>query len=357
MHRRDALRSGAALLYGASIAGCLDALESESAWRDLVIDRPEEIYVPPKVDGMRVWARANTDGYALAISVTRPHRFWTITGTETNQISMREAHSVHLMASVWEPDTRHRIPAAVSISIDRDGERLLDRTLWPMLSQRMGVHHGDNVALPEPDTYEATVRVIPLDIKYLGAFAGGFEPASFDLEFEYDPARIEGLDRTIIEKPRRGRPGAVEPMGRGDGDYTSSADAHRAHGSHLPIPTPPPPGAFPDPVSVHRAGDYRFVVATADRETGRYLIVSPRTRYNGFSLPYSSLSATIDRDDSVPLTEATHPAFGHHYGVLIDPSVRTNLTIAAETPLQLARHEGYETAFFDLPEFNLRFPR
>ncbi|WP_336344858.1 iron transporter [Halalkalicoccus ordinarius] len=354
MQRRDALRSAMALLGGASLAGCLDALGSDSAWRDLVVDRPDEIYVPPKTDGMAVWGSVSTDAYSVVLSATRPHRFWTVTGTETNQIAMRDAHSAHLMVSVRESDTRRLLPAEVSISIDRSDERSVDRTLWPMLSQRMGVHYGDNVSLPAAGSYRATIRVVPRDVEYRGGFEGGFEPASLEVGFEYDPEEIEALDRTILEESRRGRPGAVEPMDRDDDDHGDSDD-------HPPVPTAPSPDALPTVIDATVANDYAIVVATASHESGRYLVVSPRTRYNGYPLPFCSLSAAIDREgtgiESVTLDEATHPAFGHHYGAVVDPFSRSELTVAVETPPQLTRHEGYETAFFDRPEISPRASR
>jgi hypothetical protein len=362
VQRRDVLRSATAILGGASLAGCLDAFESESAWRDLVIDRPDEIYVPSKADGMLVWDRAGAEGYSLALSTTRPHRFWTVSGRETNQIAMREAHSAHLMVSAWEPDSRRLIPAEVLLSIERGREHVLDRTLWPMLSQRMGVHYGDNVALPEPGRYRATARVVPLTVASLGGFEGGSEPATLEFEFDYDPAEIEGLDLTILEESRRGRPGAVEPMvhDHGHDDHGNHGDHGGAHDGHPPIPTAPPPEAFPDVIDDREAGDYRLVVATADREGGRYLIVSPRTRYNGFPLPFASLSVGIDRGsgtERTALREATHPEWGLHYGAPVDSLSGADLAVRVEAPPQIARHEGYETAFFDLPEFSPRAPR
>ncbi|MEM4780326.1 MAG: iron transporter [Halalkalicoccus sp.] len=372
MRRRDALCSGLALfggLGGASLSGCLDALGSQSAWRDLVVDRPEEIYVPSKTDGMTVWAGTESDEYALALSATRPHRFWTVTGRETNQIAMRDAHSVHLMVSLWDPDSKRWLPAEVRLSIERDGERVIDRTLWPMCSQRMGVHYGDNIALPEPGRYDATVRVIPQGIEYRGGFAGGFEPAAFDLAFAYDPEEIETLDLTILEDDRRGRPGAVEPMAhdhRGhdhrddeDGDGGDDQTDHGGH-DHPPVSTVPPPDAFPRVLGDRIVGDYRTIVALAG-DGGRYLLVSPRTRYNGFPLPSCSVSTAVERDDGrserIALAAATHPTFGHHYGASVDTPSGAELTIEVESPPQFARHEGYETAFFDLPSFSLRVPR
>ncbi|WP_122088246.1 iron transporter [Halalkalicoccus subterraneus] len=355
MRRRAALRSGVALFGGATFAGCLDGLDtlgSESAWRDLVVDRPDEIYVPPKVDGMLDWGTVGTDGYALSVSATRPHRFWTIAGRETNQIAMREAHSVHLMVSVLEPDTRRFVPAEVRVSIRRGDDRVLDRALWPMLSQRMAIHYGDNVALPDAGRYRVVIRVLP---RGTGRFSEAFEPTTVTVEFEYVPDEIEGVEQTIIEESRRGRPGAVEPMG-----HSRDEAAHTGPGGHPPITMSPSPASFPAVLADEIRGDYRMVVARADHTSGRYLFVSPRTRYNGFPLPFASFTARIERPSgttSLALTEATHPAFGHHYGAVVDPlSAGTTIAVDLDVPPQVARHEGYETALFDLRALSLRVP-
>lgn len=360
MNRRAALRSAVALCSGASLAGCLDVPEvlgSESAWRDIVVDRPDEIYVPPKVDGMVVWGTAEADGYSIALSATRPHWFWTVTGRETNQIAMRDAHSAHLMVSVWDADSHRFVPSEMQVSIQRDDEGVLDRTLWPMLSQRMGVHYGDNVALPDDGRYRATVRAIPLETE---RFSRQFDPATLDIEFEYSAEEIEGLDLTFLEESRRGRPGAVEPMGQDDhADHDDHGDHAGSH-DHPPVPTAPPAEAFPEVIADEVRGDYRLLVARVERESADYLLVSPRTRYNGFPLPFSSFSVRIERAsgaESFPLSEATHPEFGHHYGASIDPTPSgTMLTVGLDTPPQIARHEGYETALFDLPALSLRVP-
>ncbi|ADJ15587.1 iron transporter [Halalkalicoccus jeotgali] len=338
MQRRAALRSGLAFLGGASLAGCLDTLGSQSAWRDLVVDRPEAVYVPPEVHGMVPLAGASAGGYDLSLSASRPHGFWTVTGTETNQVAMRESDSVHLMATVRESGSGRYLPAEVRVSIPREGDRL-DRTLWPMLSQRMGPHHGDNVTLPGPGTYAASVRVLPAGVRHRDP-STRFEPAVHDVEFEYDPAAIEALERTVIDETRRGDPGAVEPMG-GEGSAA---------------PTAPPIEALPTPLGTGRAGDCRVAVAL----DGEYLIASPRTPHNGFPLAAASLSARTEGEntgDSVALSESFAPGIGHHYGAPVELAEGERVTIAIETPPQLARHEGYETAFFDRGEFSLRLPR
>lgn len=351
MQRRDVLRSMTALCFGASLSGCLDPLDSESAWRDLVIDRPETVYLPPEIHGMAPLASTSTDGYDLTLLASRPHGFWTVTGTETNQIAMREAHSVHLMAAVRAPASGRYLPAEVRVSVPHEGESL-DRTLWPMLSQRMGPHHGDNVALPGPGTYTASVRVLPSGVRHRDP-STRFDPGVHEMEFEYDPAAIESLDRTILDETRRGEPGAVEPMGHERADH---ADHGGPSGGHPAVPTAPPAEAFSTSLGTGRIGGCPVVVALE----GEYLIASMRTPYNGFPLAFASLSARIGRagsGETRPLVESFDPTLGHHYGAPIDLGGRERVTIALETPPQVARHEGYETAFLDRGRFSLELPR
>lgn len=348
MQRRTALRSGLALVCGASLSGCLDSLDSDSAWRDIIVDRPEEVYVPPEIDEMASWASVNADGYDLSLSVTRPHGFWTVTGTETNQVAMREAHSVHLMAAVREATSGRYLPTEVRVSIPRDGKSL-DRTLWPMLSQRMGPHHGDNVALPGLGTYAVKVRVLPSGIRHRDP-STRFDPGVHDVEFEYDPAAVEALERTVLDEDRRGEPGAVEPMGHGRGEHAGHGEGHPA------VPTAPPAEAFPAPLGTGHVGDCPVVVAL----DGDYLIASMRTPYNGFPVPFASLSARINRagsSETRQLFESFDPDIGHHYGAPVDLAGGERVMIAVETPPQLARHEGYETAFLDRGRFSLRLSR
>lgn len=336
MHRRDALRAGSGVLT-ASLAGCLDALQTESAWRDLIVNRPEAVYVPPTIDGTVRWGVAKTDDYAITLSATRPHRFWTVTGRTTTQISMRQEHSVHAMVSVRERATGHRIPAAVKLSIHRNEDTVAERTLWPMLSQRMGTHHGDNVVLPSDDTYRAEIRVIPEGIDYLGSFASGFELTTVEIKFDYAATRIEGLDHRVLDQERRGEPGALEPMGGGD-TRSSVASIESL------------PGASDE----KRLDDLVIgVAAIDDRLPGDelYLAVFPRTPYNRFFLARTALSAVIDRGGhrtTRRLPAAIDPDLGHHYGVPIGSLASDDrVTVSVNSPPQLARHEGYETAFLE----------
>jgi len=66
------------------------------------------------------------------------------------------------------------------------------------------------------------------------------------------------------------------------------------------------------------------------------------------------LTATVTRggtttfDDA--LTPALAPELGTHYGAVLDDLRSGDVVhLAVDTPPQFARHEGYETAFLDMP--------
>ena len=190
MRRRDLLTAGA-LSSALSLAGCLETLEREDAWRELVVDPPDGAYVPPKVDEMLPLGTATADGLEVSLSATRPHSFWTIADGERARADVRDHHDVHLMATVTDAETGLAVPTSVSTAIRSRGERIDERTLWPMLSQRMGFHYGDNVPLGEDGSHAATVRIEPASVDAADALADRLEsPRTVDLEFEYAAAEI-----------------------------------------------------------------------------------------------------------------------------------------------------------------------
>ncbi|GAB3663994.1 iron transporter [Halopiger thermotolerans] len=360
MRRRDALRLGAVGTVGgaalATLAGRLESLRREDAWRRLVVDPPEGIYVPPKIDEMVAYGTETVGGREIAVLATRPHSFWTVTGDERTRADLRSDHSLHLMVRVRDVETNTIVPTSVTVAVrrHRGGERVDRRTLWPMLSQRMGFHYGDNVALAGDGTYEAMVRVGGADCRTGGALAERLErPVTTTIALEYAADEIKSLERTLIDADERDAGDALEPMGSADGDRDR------------PAAVAPPFESLPgDRVGVETGDDVRFPAVVVDGVRGvtdaPYLAVVPQTASNGYVLPFASLSvAGLSGERTAfdePARETIAPELGHHYGLAlegVDLDRVDGLSFALEPP-QLARHEGYETAFLERERVRMR---
>ncbi|MGM0389875.1 MAG: iron transporter [Natrinema limicola] len=347
MRRRTALAAGGALLTALS-AGCLETLRRDDAWRELVVDPPDGVYVPPKVDSMVNYGATTVDGRSISVRATQPHSFWPVVDAERSRADVRSRHALHLMVSIHDSESGVIVPAPVTTTIRRGnevgiGENVDRRSLWPMLSQRMGPHYGDNVVLDGDGTHTVTVRVGPTSADTTGSLADRVaEPTTADIEFEYDGAEIEGLERRLVDSDEgRGEQGALEPM----------TDA-TAHG-----PTIESGGGTP--IGLGRSGDVVFptaLIGVTDRSEvdSPALAVTPRTRHNRYPLPFTSLSATVsqngDRIATESLIETIDAQYGHSYNTTLEPAVLERgdaLSITIETPPQVARHEGYETAFLE----------
>lgn len=347
MHRRDFLRTGVALTGGATLSGCLETLgfQTKSAWQDppLVKNRPDAVYFPAYVEEMGMYGMTIDNDYRFALMYSFPHRFWNVTGQTGNKVVVQSDDSLHIMVSLWDPKTKTVLPADIQMTIKKDGKTVTNRVPWPMLSQNMGFHYGDNVSLDGEGSYTATLQVSSLQTKQTGAFASRFtKQGSVDIKFKFDTDDVYGLKfRRLGEK--QGDRGAIKPMMK-----------------KVPAGRAPAPKSLPGrTIGTKTSGDADFVVTLIEKtnrftENGTpYLAVSPRTPYNRIVLPRMSLSATLKREGSTiangSLAPSLDPELDMHYGMpLKDVQSGDSLQIAVDSPPQLARHDGYETAFMQM---------
>lgn len=348
MHRREFIRGGLGIATTATLAGCTDLFETQSARTvALVENRPDAVYYPTHVDGMTMAGMGMEGPYKVALSYTYPHIFWTVTGDRTKQVDITPDHDVHLMATVWDESTGMVVPTANNtIEVTTNGELVAERSLWPMLSQRMGFHFGDNVTLDGDGTYSASLQISPPDADLSGDFAGRFgESVTIDLEFDYSKQTRDGLAYNPLDE-KRGNRGAVSPMQM----------------DMMPIAgTPPVEGIFGTVIGEASSGDATFVTASVEADrfgAGPYLFVSPRTPYNAYPMPFMGLATTLERGGETifdgSLGAMLDPKLGYHYGAPVD-SVESDdsLILRVETPPQVSRHEGYEMAFLTFSEMEM----
>jgi len=342
-YTRRSLLGGVAGVGATALAGCTGLLESQSVGEPPVLEqRPNAVYRPTHVEGMEMVGTAAAGDRRIGLMYSYAHRFWTMDVGDTARVSPGDADA-HLMATVWDPDTGRVLPvrSGLSITIERDGETVDDRTPWTMLSQNMGFHYGDNVSLAGDGTYRVTVETGGLSIARLGEFADRFgDPVTAEFEWEYSQGERDGISFERLDDA--GEPGALEPMEM-----------------MMPCSVAPAPEDMPGRVvATGESGDASFVVSVVERDGGPYLAVSPRTPYNRYVLPAMSLWATLTRGDETvldgSLSPAIDPEIGYHYGAEVDGvESGDDLTVAVDSAPQVARHEGYETAFLSMPALEL----
>jgi len=339
---------GAGLASGTFLSGCLDRLgfESQSAWRDppLVEDRPDAVYYPAIVEGMGMYGTTTAGDVGFALMHSYPHRFWNLTGTNQSKVVVQSTDSLHLMATVWDTETETVLPLDISTEISNDDGQVSSTTLWPMLSPNMGFHYGDNVTLPAEGQYDITLSVGPLQATRSEPFENRLtESKSATMSFTFDTSETYNLElRRLGEKA--GTKGTVELMDM----------------EMIPAPLAPQKSDLPGRlIGEGASGDAYFLAAVVGGETrfgadGQpHLVVSPRTPYNRVVLPRMALRATVKREQQTifdgPLWESLDPALGSYYGASVDDiESGDSVRIEIESPPQLARHDGYETAFMDM---------
>jgi len=352
MRRRAFL---AATAGAATAAGCLETLglQTQSAWRDppLVDDRPQAVYYPAVTEGMAMYGMHSAGPYMTALMYSYPHRFWSTNGDDVGKTVVEEDDSIHLMATIWDKQSGVVIPidAGLSAEITQNGELVSQEVIYPMLSQQMGFHYGSNFTLNGDGTYTAEVSIGGTQMRRTGRFAEEFSnPVTATFEFQFDTAEMYDLEIKRLPK-KQGQRGAVEPMDMGMG---------------VPVGHAPPMEALPGTLlGTNRSGDAKFVVnGIQGREDGvKRLAVFPRTPYNRIVLPFMSLSATVARDGQQvfdgPLKQTLDPDIGYHYSATVDGiQSGDDVEISVNTPPQIARHDGYETAFIDMQPVRITVP-
>ena len=352
MKRRTFL--GASSLIGAAgLAGCTGLFNIKQrafAAPPLVKNRPNAVYYPTHIEKMRIVGVQKQSGYTCALTYTYPHRFWLITGTHTREVKIKQKDSIHIMPIIWDTKSGQILPdVQPKVQVSQSGKQVLSDSPWPMLSQPMGWHFGDNIQLPKDGTYKVTIHVGAPSAKRTGSLRNAPKNVSFSFNFKYSRETLEQIPWHKLPK-KKGKRGAVPHMKT----------------KKIPPTAVPKKSALPGTVvGEGKSGDAKFVVSVLNDASQfggsskqSYLVVSPRSPYNRYMLPMMSLSLTQKRGSTIVtktnLTETLDPKVNLHYGAPLG-SVKSGdkLTIHVNTPPQFARHEGYETAFIKMPDITV----
>jgi hypothetical protein len=355
MQRREFLTvtAGAGMT---GLAGCVSVLGDLGKQRPppLPENRPKAVYYPSHVDGVKIAGISQQGGYTCALTYSRPQRLWIYSAGQREKATVQPDDSIHLMPIIWETETRVVIPYLIpQIKIRQGNETIEYFSPWPMLTQPMGFHFGDNVELPGEGTYRVIIEFAGIEsagpaIRRMKAFADN-RSARFEFPFEFSQAKLNETTYRDIPQAKEGTKGAVEPMNMK---------------GILPLQLPKVDSLPGTVLGTATSGDAVFVVTALNAaqiggsRNQTYLAVSARTPYNRYMVPLMSLSAHLTRDGKSifngSLTEGLDNELHYHYGAFV-PSVKPDdeLKITVDATSKASRHEGYETAFYEMPPMQL----
>lgn len=112
---------------------------------------PTQTLATASWQGMKVQARAMT-----AVP------FVIYDGTSERMVKPSKKTTFHLMIDLNDARTNVPIPyAGVWATIRRSGKLVYDERLWPMISEYMGPHYGNDVSLPGKGTYQLSLLISP----------------------------------------------------------------------------------------------------------------------------------------------------------------------------------------------------
>jgi Fe2+ transport protein len=144
--------SAAASSGSSSMAGMnMGPAEDKAIEVDGIKPVPTQTLATADWQGMRILARATT-----AVP------FVIFNGTSERMIKPGPKSSFHLMVMLNDAHTGVPLPyASVWATITKNGKVVYDERQWPMISEYMGPHYGNDVSLPGAGNYRLSLLVSP----------------------------------------------------------------------------------------------------------------------------------------------------------------------------------------------------
>jgi uncharacterized protein involved in high-affinity Fe2+ transport len=102
--------------------------------------------------------------------------------------------SFHLMVLLDDARSGAPIPyssvwATITKGVRGGGRPVFDERLWPMISQAIGVHYGNNVALPTAGRYRLTLLISPPAVaRHMEYDNRWLKPHKVSFAFKFVPA-------------------------------------------------------------------------------------------------------------------------------------------------------------------------
>ena len=140
--------------------------------------------VPTQVLGTAVW-----QGMKITADAMTPVPFDVYNGTTMQTVNPPKNVSFHLMVLLNDARTNVVIPyASVWGTIAEGSKTPFDESLWPMISEYMGPHYGNDVVLPGTGTYKLTLLVSPpVSARHLEYQGVWLKPHKVTFTFHWHP--------------------------------------------------------------------------------------------------------------------------------------------------------------------------
>ena len=141
--------------------------------------------IPTQTLGTAVW-----QGMKIQAMARTAVPFVIYDGTHEQMVKPPKHVSFHLMVNLNDARTGVAIPyASVWATITRQGRTVYDERQWPMISEYMGPHYGNNVALPGPGTYRLSLLVSPpVSARHIEYRNVWLKPHRVTMSFRWQPS-------------------------------------------------------------------------------------------------------------------------------------------------------------------------
>ena len=111
-------------------------------------------------------------------------------GSSEKLVKPSRRTSFHLMVMLSDDRTNYPIPYASVWATIRHGSKIVfDERQWPMISEYMGPHYGNNVTLPGPGTYRLSLLVSPpVSARHIEYAHIWLKPHRVNFTFRWNPS-------------------------------------------------------------------------------------------------------------------------------------------------------------------------
>jgi hypothetical protein len=116
--------------------------------------------------------------------------FVIFNGTTEQMVKVPKHTSFHLMVMLNDARSGVAIPyAGVWATITKNGKVVYDERQWPMLSEYMGPHYGNNVSLPGAGRYQLSLLISPpVSARHIEYAHVWLKPHRVNVSFNWNPA-------------------------------------------------------------------------------------------------------------------------------------------------------------------------